>query len=48
LLTDCATDLNKHWVLTQADQMTATFTTIGTELTKLRRSVTIVLRSERT
>jgi Flp pilus assembly protein TadG len=36
LLTDCATDQTKHYVLTSAGQMTATFNTIGTELTKLR------------
>ena len=36
LLQNCASDPNKFYLLTSADQMTATFDTIGTELTKLR------------
>ena len=36
LLQNCASDSSKFYLLTAADQMTATFTTIGTNLTKLR------------
>jgi Flp pilus assembly protein TadG len=36
LLQNCATDSDKFWMLTSADQMLTTFTTIGTNLTKLR------------
>ena len=36
LLQNCASDPAKFWHLTSADQMTATFNTIGTNLTKLR------------
>jgi hypothetical protein len=36
LLQNCASDSSKNYLLTSADQMTATFTTIGTNLTKLR------------
>ena len=36
LLQNCASDSSKFWHLTSADQMTATFETIGTNLTKLR------------
>ena len=36
LLQNCASDSSKFYLLTSADQMTATFTTIGTNLTKLR------------
>ena len=36
LLQDCASDPAKFFLLTSADQITATFQTIGTNLTKLR------------
>jgi len=36
LLQGCASDQNKFYLLTSADEMTVTFQTIGTELTKLR------------
>ena len=36
LLQNCASDSNKFFHLTSADQMTATFQEIGTNLTKLR------------
>ena len=36
MLQNCASDPEKFYLLTQADQMTATFNTIGTNLTKLR------------
>ncbi|MGE5166206.1 MAG: hypothetical protein ACM3IH_19585 [Sphingobacteriales bacterium] len=36
LLQDCASDPHKFFLLTSADQITATFNTIGTNLTKLR------------
>jgi hypothetical protein len=36
LLQDCASSPQKFFLLTSADQMTATFNTIGTNLTKLR------------
>jgi len=36
MLQNCASDPEKFYLLTQADQMTATFQTIGTNLTKLR------------
>lgn len=36
LLQDCASDPHKFFLLTSADQMTAMFNTIGTNLTKLR------------
>jgi hypothetical protein len=36
LLQNCASDPKKFWHLTSADQMTATFQSIGTNLTKLR------------
>ena len=36
LLQNCASDSDKFYLLTSADQMTATFQTIGTNLTKLR------------
>ncbi|HET9716763.1 MAG TPA: pilus assembly protein [Pseudolabrys sp.] len=36
LLQNCASDPSKFYLLTSADQMTATFETIGTNLTKLR------------
>lgn len=36
LLQNCARDQNKVYLLTQADQMTATSDTVGTELTKVR------------
>ena len=36
LLQNCASSSDKFYLLTSADQMTATFNTIGTNLTKLR------------
>ena len=36
LLQNCASDPAKFYLLTSADQITATFQTIGTNLTKLR------------
>ena len=36
LLQNCASSTDKFYLLTSADQMTATFNTIGTNLTKLR------------
>lgn len=36
LLQNCASDPAKSYLLTSADQITATFNTIGTNLTKLR------------
>ena len=36
LLQNCASSTDKFYHLTSADQMTATFNTIGTNLTKLR------------
>jgi len=36
MLQNCASSMDKFYVLTSADQMTATFNTIGTNLTKLR------------
>ena len=36
LLQNCASSSDKFYLLTSADQITATFTTIGTNLTKLR------------
>ena len=36
LLQNCASSPEKFYLLTSADQMTATFNTIGTNLTKLR------------
>jgi hypothetical protein len=36
LLQNCASDSAKFYLLTTADQITATFETIGTNLTKLR------------
>ncbi|HET9414364.1 MAG TPA: hypothetical protein VFO74_09575 [Pseudolabrys sp.] len=36
LLQNCASDPAKFYLLTSADQITATFNTIGTNLTKLR------------
>jgi hypothetical protein len=36
LLQNCASDASKFFLLTSAGQMTATFNTIGTNLTKLR------------
>jgi len=36
LLQNCASDPDKFYLLTQPDQMTATFNKIGTNLTKLR------------
>ena len=36
LLQNCASDSSKFFLLTSAGQMTATFNTIGTNLTKLR------------
>jgi von Willebrand factor type A domain len=36
LLQSCASDPNKFYLLTSANEMTVTFNTIGTELTKLR------------
>jgi hypothetical protein len=36
LLQNCASDPSKFYLLTSASQMTATFQTIGTNLTKLR------------
>jgi hypothetical protein len=36
LLQNCASSTDKSYLLTSADQMTATFNTIGTNLTKLR------------
>jgi len=36
LLQNCASDQNKFYLLTSANEITATFDTIGTELTKLR------------
>ena len=36
LLQNCASTSDKFYLLTSADQMTATFNTIGTNLTKLR------------
>jgi hypothetical protein len=35
-LQNCASTSDKFYLLTSADQMTATFNTIGTNLTKLR------------
>jgi hypothetical protein len=36
LLSNCATDSTKFWMLTSASQIVTAFTTIGTNLTKLR------------
>ena len=36
LLQNCASSTDKFYLLTSADQMTANFNTIGTNLTKLR------------
>jgi hypothetical protein len=36
LLQNCASSTDNFYHLTSADQMTATFNTIGTNLTKLR------------
>jgi len=36
LLQNCASSTDKFYLLTSADQMTATFNAIGTKLTKLR------------
>ena len=36
LLQNCASSQDKFYLLTSADQMTATFNTIGSNLTKLR------------
>ena len=36
MLQTCASSTDKFYLLTAADQMTATFNTIGTNLTKLR------------
>jgi hypothetical protein len=36
MLQNCASSTDKFYLLTSADQMTATFNTIGTNLTKLR------------
>jgi hypothetical protein len=36
LLQNCASSTDKFYLLTSADQITATFNTIGTNLTKLR------------
>ena len=36
LLQNCASSTDKFYLLTSADQMTATFNTIGANLTKLR------------
>jgi hypothetical protein len=36
LLQNCASSTDKSYLLTSADQMTATFNTISTNLTKLR------------
>jgi hypothetical protein len=36
LLHNCASSTDKFYLLTSADQMTATFNSIGTNLTKLR------------
>jgi hypothetical protein len=36
LLQNCASSTDKSYLLTSADQMTATFNTIGANLTKLR------------
>jgi hypothetical protein len=36
MLQNCASSMDKFYLLTSADQMTATFNTIGTNLTKLR------------
>jgi hypothetical protein len=36
LLQNCASSTDKFYLLTSADQMTATFNPIGTNLTKLR------------
>ena len=36
LLKNCATDANKYFYLTSAEQIIATFEAIGTNLSKLR------------
>lgn len=38
LLENCATDINKFWMITAADQLGTVFKTIGTNITKLRVS----------
>jgi hypothetical protein len=36
LLQNCATDANKFWMITSANDLGTVFNTIGTDITKLR------------